>query len=152
MRARTLVIMAVGLMAPSIAHADWTVAYALHLCNRVGNCEWTLAIAAQTQSNRMRPNNPEPDRACIPDMVTDRVLHDFLMDYFNKHPERNYEPFHAVVKEVTFEKWPCDPLPTPQPLPPPTPRTPGPTTFEELGCRKGVCGAVRPDGTIDPRP
>ncbi len=146
MHARTLVIMAIGLMAPSIAHADWTVARMLQHCARLNECEKWLSMAAATQSNIMRPNDPQPDRACLPNPTPDKVTFDFLMDYFHQHPERNYEPFHTVVKEATAERWPCPP----ESLPPPRP--PGPKAFEVLGCRGGVCGAVRPDGSIDPRP
>lgn len=133
-------------MAPSIAHADFSVEYTLRECKRLNDCERKISMAAAITSNIMRPDDPEPDRACLPVGTPDKVTFGFLMNYFKEHPERNYEPFYVVVKQATAEGWPCPPPTLP------TPRPPGPKTFEELGCRNGICGAVRPDGTIDPRP
>lgn len=140
---RTLAFVVVMLMVPAVAHADLTVERVLQECKRVNNCERHLSIAAAITSNIMRPNDPEPDRACLPIPTPDKVTFDLLTNYFNQHPERAQEPFYKVVQQVVADYWPCPPAP---------PRPPGPKTFEVLGCRGGVCGAERRDGSIDPRP
>lgn len=107
------------------------------LCRQNADCESAGLARRAAWEILGLTYTPQGRKVCAPDGMSDHVLAGMLTAYLARHPEQLDDPEETVFRKAVQEAWPC-------------PKTP--KTFEVLGCRAGVCGAVRADGSIDPRP